>query len=366
MKGKKIVFIGIIVLIILIVVCFVILLLSQITQTTNTTTNPTSNPVSTQVNVIDLNNSPGGAFDYAVIRPDDTIELRNKLNAKFIIGLEKREWKSIQWSPNGDLVAVLGKSTANIYDIYIYNLLQKEWSKATDYKNFETGVEDYSWVENNTILFTQGSVPNKWLHKFNYLSKETLKVSNITGEILSTSPDLKYVVIKSEESAPLIYDDSGLQAYALNNIKDAESGNLLAFNSVEFFEGSEKILAQDFFGSYYKFNLGDNVAVKTSLASDYTTVCSLTENSFNAFLNTSNSLVYGNYSSRDDLFNILGEESFKLSFTVDKDLSYCTNGEIFLKLEFADGTTQWYKQVATTLEADGVLDGNIDTDIKTK
>lgn len=364
MKSKKTVLIGVIGLLIAIVMLILIALLSQLAMSGNGTNTPTSTPVSNaNVNIIDINNSKGGAFEYAMIRPDDTIELRNKVNERFIIGLQKKEWKSLQWSPDGKLISALGKSTDQIYDIYIYDITKKEWNQVTDYKNFNTGVDQYSWADNNTLLFTQGENPNRWLHRYNYVSKETLKVSNVTGDIVSASPDLKYLVIKSNESAPEIYNAMGLQVQVLNTIKNAETEAAIAFETINFFNNSEKILALDIYGDYYKFNLGDSTAVKTTLTSDYTITCSLSENSFNAYLVTSNSVSYGIYSSREDLFNILGEESFKLSFEIDNQQSYCANGSVYLKLIFADGSTQWYKEDATQLVADAVLGENIETDI---
>lgn len=364
MKGKKTILIGVVGLLISIVVLILIALLSQLPINNNGTDTPISVPVSTpNINVIDFNNSNGGAFEYAMIKQDDTIELRNKVNEKFIIGLQKKEWKSLQWSPDGKLISALGKSTDTIYDIYIYNTTRQEWNQVTDYKNFNTGVDQYTWVDNNTILFTHGEEPNRWLHRYNYISKETLKVSNIVGDMVSVSPDLKYLVIKSNDTAPEIYNAMGLQVQILNTIKNAETEGAIAFETVNFFSNSEKILALDIYGDYYKFNLGDSTAVKTTLTSDYTVTCSRTENSFNAYLITSNTVSYGIYSSRDDQFNILGEEAFKLSFAIDNDHSYCANGSVYLKLIFADGSTQWYKEDATQLTADAVLGENVETDI---
>jgi len=364
MNSKKTLLIGAIGVVIALVVLIVIALLSQMSGIPNGTNPPVSTPISSpNVNIIDFNNPKGGAFEYAMIKPDDTIELRNKVNEKFIIGLEKKNWKSLQWSPDGKLISALGKSTSLIFDIYIYDIAKQKWSQASDYRNFNTGVDQYTWVDNNTILFSQGETPNRWIHRFNYISKETLKVSNITGDIVRVSNNLKHLVVKSKENAPEIYDEMGIQVQVLNSMKDAETESAIAFNTINFYNDSEKILALDVYGNYYKFNLGDTTAVKTTLTSDYKVTCSLTTNSFNAYLITSNSLSFGTYSSKDDLFNILGEESFKLSFTIDNELSYCANGSVYLKLLFADGTTQWYKEDATKIIADGILDNNRETDI---
>ena len=366
MNGKKTIFIGITGIVIALVILAVILLLSQLSSVPITNNSTVSNPVSdaNNVNIIDLNNPKGGAFEYAVIRPDDTIELRNKLNEKFIIGLEKRSWRSLKWSPDGKLVAALGKSNGSIYDIYIYNLAKKEWTTATDFRNFNTGVDQFNWVENNTILFTQGENPTRWIHRFNYISKEILKVANITGNFVSQSPDLKYTVVKAEGNVPEIYNINGeKQDFPLGTMTDAETLNPIALEELKFFSNSQKVIAKDTFGDYYKFNLGDSTAVKTTINPAYKLACSLTENSFNGFFSTSNVLSYGTYSSKDNIFNILGEEAFKLAFTIDENLSYCTNGSVYLKLLFADGSTQWYKENATTIEADAILDGNIETDI---
>jgi hypothetical protein len=361
MNSRKTVFIAGIGVIVAIVLLILIALLSQLSTTSNnSTTNNTSLPVSNpNVNIIDLNNPIGGAFEYAVVKPDDTIELRNKMNEKFIIGLEKRNWRNLQWSPNGELVAVLGRNGQN-FDIYIYDIVKKQWSLASDYRNFSSGVDSFTWVENNTLLYTQGEVPNRWLHRYNYISKETLKISNIIGDISNVSNDNQFITIKSESTAPIIYDNTGTAVQTLDNIKDSTTNENIVVEKVRFFDNTQKILALTNNG-YYKFNLGDNVAVKTSLTADYKLSCSLTENSFGGYLITSNRLSFGAFSSREDLFNILGEQSFKLTFEVED--SFCHNGSIYLKLVFADNTTQWYKQTATVLEEDGILGENSYVDI---
>jgi hypothetical protein len=365
MKDKKVIFIGVIALVICIVLLATILLLSLLSgmNNTNNTNPPVSTPVSLPVNIIDLTNAPGGRFEYAVIRPDDTIELKNKMNERFIIGLEKREWKSLSWSPDGKLVAALGKSAEDIYDIYIYNIESKTWSTATDYRNFEDGVDQYVWTDNNTILYTQGQAPNRWLHRFNYLSKEILKASNILGNIVSVSPNRNFVVIKDTVSAPEVYDSNGVKLTTVANIRDLETQSPIAFSQVEFFKDSDKILAKTLTDSYYKMNLGDTNAVVTTLPSTYQTLCSLSDNSFGVFDIDGNTLTYATFNSRDDLLNILVEEEFKKPFSINKELSYCINSTAYIKVEFTDLTTKWYKLTNTTLEEDLVLVDNIETAI---
>ncbi len=368
MNNKKTVFIGIIGVVIACVVLLVILLLSQLGQpTTNSNgNNPISNPVSGNVNIIDLNNPIGGAFEIAVIRPDDTIELRNKINEKFIIGLEKRNWKSLSWSPDGKLVSALGETLSGIYDLYIYNLNRKEWNKVTDYKNFSSGVDQYVWVDNNTILFTQGQAPTRWIHRYNYVSKETLKVSNVVGDIVSNSPDKKSIIVKATGAIPEIYNSAGNKINMFDTLADIETNDPLAFEEIQFFNNSTKILGLTTHSQYYKFNVGDVAAVKTSLSSDFKLLCSLSENSFFAYKVEGNNLTLGSFSSKDDTLNILVEQSFKTQFNVNRELSYCVNNNLYLKMEFADQTTQWYKLNNTELEQDMVLDGNLDTDIMSK
>lgn len=365
MKNKKIILIGAIVVIICVVVLVVVLLLAQLSNMNNTNTNnpPVSNAVSNPVNIIDLINSPGGKFEYAVIRPDDTIELKNKMNERFIIGLEKRKWKSLNWSPDGKLVSALGQSVNNIYDIYIYNIDKKEWSRVTDYRNFSSGVDQYEWTDNNTILFTQGEVPNRWMHKFNYLSKEILKVSNIQGDIVGISPNLNYVVIKDSISAPEIYDGSGIKLVTVANIKDFKTDAVIALESIEFFKDSDKILAKTTDNVYYKMNLGDTTAVATTLPEQYATLCSFSENAFAVYTIDGNNLTYAAFNSRDDLLNILIEEEFKKPFTINKELSYCLDNAVHLKVEFTDGTAKWYKVAGTTIEEDLILVDNIESAI---
>src|SRR5258706_5344329 len=153
---------------------------------------PVSSPASSPTdgtNVIIINSGDAKEFINATITTDDTIILKNNKADKLIIQLERKHWKNLQWSPSSNLLAVMGETTSGVFDIYIYNLNDKSWSKATDYSNFSNGVDSYYWIDNKMILYTQGTAPERWLHKFNYLSKEIVKLEHIDGTIDSLSPD---------------------------------------------------------------------------------------------------------------------------------------------------------------------------------
>lgn len=366
MNSKKTIFLGLTGIIIAFVLLLAIVLLSMVnSQTPSNNNNLTSFPISNpNSNVIDINNGNNNGFDYAVITPEDTIELRNKLNESFIIGLERRNWNSIKWSPDSRLIAVLGESSPLIYDIYIYNTSTKVWSKVTNYGNFESGVEQFAWTGNNTILYIQGSIPNRWIHRYSYTSNESLKISNMSGDIIHVSPELSYVVTKATDSAPEIYGKNGELLNTLNSVKDVDTQEVIAIEDLRFFKGSEKILAQDSQGNYYKFNFGDSFAVKTSINPDYQMICSNSSNTFLGTLITSNALTFGIYNSSGDLFNILGEEPFRLSVDVDNSLSFCANNSTYLRLEFADTTNAWYKIEGSNIVKDAIFSDNKEIDIK--
>lgn len=366
MNGKKTIFIGIIGLIISIVLLVLIVLLSLLNNTSGNSQiqNPVSNPVSSTVNIIDLNNPKGGAFEFAVIRPDDTIELRNKINEKFIIGLEKRNWKEINWSPDSKLVSALGESKPGIYDIYIYNISRKEWNRVTDFQNFTSGVDNYVWIDNNTIFFTQGENPTRWIHRYNYISKETLKLANIAGDIVMISPNREYIVVKAQGTVPEVYNNQGTKISVIDSVIDIEDSRPLAFEELNFFSNSEKVLGLTTNDEYYKFNIGDVNAVKVSLNKEVIPLCSVSENTFYTFQKKgTTSLIIGSFASREDVLTVLIEENFRKQFNINRDLSYCANGTLYLKIEYTDGTNQWYKFNNTDLEADAVLNENKDTDV---
>lgn len=172
-----------------------------------------------QMSYLDLSN-----YNYAFITNDDTIMLANHKGEKISINLERRMWKKLQWSTDGQLLSALGKSRDNIYDLYIFNIKTKSWKKSTDYSRVSSGVEDYIWVAPRRLFFIQGTGNDSWLHSYDYVSEEILKTEQIEGyiHIHTHSPNFKFLVIKTNNASEyLILNNLGKKEYSskyiLNN-----------------------------------------------------------------------------------------------------------------------------------------------------
>jgi hypothetical protein len=360
MNSRKTVIIGLLVVIICAVVTLAAILIMQMQSGTKNQVNTISRPVSSTSNIIDLNSSSASLFEYAVIKTDDTIELKNSKAESFIIQLSKQNWSNLSTNPNGTLIAVMGESKPSIFDIYIYNIERKNWSMATDYSNFDSGVSDFYWTNNNTIVFTQGVSPNKWVHSFNYNSKEILKIINVSGNLGSFSQKDGIFAVEEQNTATTFYNLSGEKISELTSIKDLDTNLNINLTNPTFFKDSKIILAKesDF---YYKLNIdpnvGNKIAAKTIVDTDYLPLCALTDSSFLFYKTTENMLSIYSYSLDLDELEPLYSTTITSNFnyTVDLKNSFCKKSNANLKLTFENGSTQWYKTVDQSLSIDKIF-----------
>src|SRR5688572_4670612 len=111
---KKMILLAFITLVIVGSLCALFAAVSMITTPRpGTNPPPTSFPVSSGQlpgNIITVGTDKNKIYKFATITTEDTIELRNGMGEKFIIGLDHRKWKDVKWAPNSILVSVLGET----------------------------------------------------------------------------------------------------------------------------------------------------------------------------------------------------------------------------------------------------------------
>lgn len=242
-----------------IAVCFPLLVLifiiySQTNKNTpiENTLVPQSFPTSyTSTSEIDVNTSSNVIFyNYSIITDDDFILLKND-SKELYVNLEKKNWKNIKFSKEGNLVAVLGESRKDLYDIHIYNIENKSWIQATDYKNINTGVEDFVWTDNSTIYFIQGEDSDKWIHSYNYVSGEIIKEKKVFDSFSSTNQNPENIVIDNIDKFT-IYDKN--LEFITDISKSQKNGELEKLFEVLYADfGNKFYLANS--NEYYEYQL---------------------------------------------------------------------------------------------------------------
>lgn len=211
MKNKKILIITLIFVCIISILVLILYILLQTRPSETVIINPPASYPDDN-NVVSLNPKDIQQYEYTNITTSDTIELRALNNDRFVIHLDQRGWRNLTWSPDNKLIAVLGQSTIDIFDLYIYNTDSQSWIKATNYTSAGAGIDDYVWVNNDVIMYTQGVSPNKWLHSYTYSAQsEIVKIKKVEGTIINFSETGEKLVLKEADSLNLYNLNGELQ-----------------------------------------------------------------------------------------------------------------------------------------------------------
>lgn len=249
--------------------------------------NPISYPSGGKIDIFDgsnLNNSYG---EYAAINSNDTISIYNGEEDPLVINIEKKNWKKIEWSPDGNLISVLGETSPTIFNLFIYDLKDKNWYQATFFE--ESSVLSYSWTDSDTLYFTQGENPDKWLYKYSYSAKtQNLKFAKVNGDIHEFSKDSKIAILQNSENTEFDYQIISIKTandlYRLTYWKEGEDfinpekvlfssdGNFLSLTDM----GLEGV-------NLYKSDFGSNEAMVIDSFKNYFPICATLEDTFLAY-----------------------------------------------------------------------------------
>lgn len=181
----------------------------------NNSSTTSTNNIDLPENLVGLRDPEVAAkFTLAAIKSDDTVSVIDPAaQAEIILRLDRKFWKSPQWSPDGKLLAVLGSERQGsqgqrIFDIFIFDLAKGEWLRATEYSSGDDGVDSFQWFSETRIVYTQGTADNRWLHRFDYTNQEIQKEFRVAGELEFIQPGKQRFVF-SQSGTYIIYGFNG-------------------------------------------------------------------------------------------------------------------------------------------------------------
>lgn len=332
---------------------------------------PVSNTVSTPVvnnnngentgvlNPIDVNE-----YSFAVITEDDTIEMRNGLNDKIVIGLQRKIWSDINWSPDKKKISVLSELKSGHKDLHIYNTDTKQWIQASDYSTASNGIDSYFWLDSDTILFTQGEQPDHWLHRYKYSSGEILKLNKVNGKIVYSEIEKENIILQSNNNFSL-YDIQGNLLIDLINIQDStNSAIILNIETIVQSIDLNKFGILDKNGKFYKYSLDSAKGIEVKNASGVTPVCSLNEDAFIGYEynDANNLLIISTVNTKQNLKKIVSEQLFADMNIENSEVKCVSNDRIIIKNNSTEGT-RWLinleNDIIDLVQGKGMIDMDI-------
>ncbi len=159
----------------ILILVFLMIGLLIITLSNRAAVNDQPNPISFSTeDSVDISFTPNTENPKYVYIEDDHIYINYVDESYMPVKLEKKSWSSVTLSPDRNIVAVLGKEIGTVNDLYLYNIVQKEFNKVTFFENELSGITSFYWVNDNLITFHQ----DQWLHTLNVDSKEIVKVQS--------------------------------------------------------------------------------------------------------------------------------------------------------------------------------------------
>lgn len=272
MKPKSIILLTILFIIICFSIIVVILLLTTFNKKAvviEVDDTPISNPVSFAP---EIPNDPIANFEIAAITNKDTINILDKKDNEVIINLEQKSWKNIQISPDSKMISVLGLSAESIYDLYIYDVGAKSWSKVTNFESQGSGVESYLWLDNSSLLFIQGVNPERWLHSYKIRQQEVKKLSKVEGQIYQLSAKKDKLIFQTSKDNNFEYyvtTSEGQKIYSFTNLKEG-STTVSKFKNVSFTADENVIFLTTEDKYYYSlFGSRELIPIESSVRGDF-------------------------------------------------------------------------------------------------
>lgn len=230
MKPKLIAIIAVIIVLIVGLVVISLLLASSQGNNPNGNANnfTSSQNISTPPNLVGLQDPEiSQKYPIAGIKSDDTVVVINPTDKdEIVLTLENKKWRFPKWSPNGKLLAVLGQTNSdqNVYDVFVYDLEKAEWIQVSNFASLGVGVDSLAWFGDTRLVYTQGTLGNHWLHRYDYVNQETRK------EFLT------------EDLIVAVHTES--QRFIFQRIGNSPEFALVGFNGKEFYRFSVNLFPQ--------------------------------------------------------------------------------------------------------------------------
>lgn len=248
MKNKKFLF-GILAgLLFVSLVLLIVIMLTSMPRPSNNNQNPISSPGG----IVNPDENNLDRYSYALVNEEDNIKLKTGLGEELLINIEEKNWRDIKWSKQGENVAVLGETNPDIYNLFIYNLDNKNWLQVT---NFETaGITSYDWIDDTTILFTEGG----WLHRYKYPSiNEVFKIYQIDATIVEVSPNKSTLIMVDANGTFYVMSIEGRLLFTLNRIGFEGGQGFITISKVFYSRDSETLLFLTIDRRVFSWDLGD-------------------------------------------------------------------------------------------------------------
>lgn len=148
-------------------------------------------------------------IEYAGVRADGTLAVIDKFDKEIILSLRDFKWKNLTWSPDGNILALLGDvDNKQIFDLFTYDVARKELIRQTTFTNVGSGISGMAW-SGDKVVFTQGENGENWFHQFDVSNKEVRKIFQIAGTLVDTDVNNKRLTFAGGQDAFAITDLEG-------------------------------------------------------------------------------------------------------------------------------------------------------------
>lgn len=247
-----------------------------------------------EVNASD-NIEPEKEYSFASIREDDTIAvyLREELE-ELIIELDQNNWDDLSISPDQNKLALIGVDQNGLRQLYIYDLIEQQTLQLTQFD--DSGVNSYSWLNSENVLFNQGEGIQNWLYRYNFNANGYNAIDRINSNIQETSKDQTKIIYFNEDNEYSIYNVSGdliwelselfLEVESERNPLDTNQQEINALN-ILFDSDSNALVIEGIINdlenpqpNLYITKLNQNEVTKLNPEGDFKLVCAKSQNEF--------------------------------------------------------------------------------------
>jgi hypothetical protein len=313
-------------------------------------------------------------YDLVGVKGDDTVAvISSSDNTEIVINLEHKQWKDPKWSPDGKYISVLAKSTldssssatssgqsADVYDLFIYSLVDNKWMQTTAYTQLEHGITGYSWQDGSIIAFTQGVTPDNWMHNYNVTSNEISKLFKVEGSFSAYEDKPVRYITRDSVDATLgqvyrVYSNTGQIEFTF--VGRAVQANSKITNLIPGSDNAEFAIFLDspkvYFWSFNKpeFNAptlgftGTDANVPMNPAT-LNLICAQNSGYFAWTLSNDSKKFFLVKVTSDGAFSLVQSLSTTNPLQVDSASSNCIAGKVLAKTFIANGSNQsdrkWY------------------------